>query len=389
MDPLFLAKEIPAVTEKVDFEKEAVDSGVIIKDDVDVKTVVEADPPSREVGDKVEPLAKSLVVTAVPISTHNNLNPDHAKMDPLLLAKEIPAVTEKVDFEKEALDGGIITKDDMDVKTVVEAEPPSKEVGDKVEPLAKSLVVTAVPLSTHNDLNPDHAKMDQLLLAKEIPAVTEKVDFEKEAVDSVIITKDDVAVKTVVEADPPSREVGDKVELLAKSLVVAAEPLSTHKDLNPDHAKMEPMLLESDIPANTLEAQLETSIVDNGVPAKADVDIKTESKVESPSSNIGDAIEPQTESIVEKALPPRTVLKSKGKKGKRRVKDQMKAVVPVQSQHLLCSATGKDHKNSTHVIDVDFSMKAAAEKDVSATLFTCDANLPAESQVGVTSVCLL
>jgi hypothetical protein len=85
--------------------------------------------------------------------------------------------------------------------------------------------------------------------------------------------------------------------------------------LNPDHAKMEPLLLESDIPANTLEAQLETSIVDNGVPAKADADIKTESEVESPSSNIGDALKPKTESIVEKALPPRTVLKSKGKKG--------------------------------------------------------------------------
>jgi hypothetical protein len=35
---------------------------------------------------------------------------------------------------------------------------------------------------------------------------------------------------------------------------------------------------------------LETSIVDNGVTAKADGNIKTESEVESPSSNIGDAI---------------------------------------------------------------------------------------------------
>jgi hypothetical protein len=33
-------------------------------------------------------------------------------MDPLLLAKEIPAVTEKVEFLKEAVDSGIITKDD-------------------------------------------------------------------------------------------------------------------------------------------------------------------------------------------------------------------------------------------------------------------------------------
>jgi hypothetical protein len=112
MDPLLLAKEIPDVTEKVEFEKEAVDSGIITKDDVDMKTVIEADPPSREVGDKVEPITKSLVVTVEPLSTHNNLNPNHAKMDPLLLAKEIPAVTEKVEFLKEAVDSGIITKDD-------------------------------------------------------------------------------------------------------------------------------------------------------------------------------------------------------------------------------------------------------------------------------------
>jgi hypothetical protein len=90
---------------------------------------------------------------------------------------------------------------------------------------------------------------------------------------------------------------------------------------------------------------------------------------------------PATESIVEKALPPRTVLKSKGKKGKRKVKDQMKAVVPVQSQCLLRSATGKDHKDSTPVIDVDSSTWAPAVKDVSATLFTCDADLPAESKL--------
>jgi len=90
---------------------------------------------------------------------------------------------------------------------------------------------------------------------------------------------------------------------------------------------------------------------------------------------------PATESIVEKALPPRTVLKSKGKKGKRKVKDQMKAVVPVQSQCLLRSATGKDHKDSTPVIDVDSSTEAPAAKDVSATLFTCDADLPAESKL--------
>jgi hypothetical protein len=59
----------------------------------------------------------------------------------------------------------------------------------------------------------------------------------------------------------------------------------------------------------------------------------------------------------------------------------MKAVVQVQSQHLLCSATGKDHKDSTPVIDVDSSTEAPAAKDVSATLFTCDADLPAESKL--------
>ena len=84
---------------------------------------------------------------------------------------------------------------------------------------------------------------------------------------------------------------------------------------------------------------------------------------------------------MEKALPPRTVLKLKGKKGKRKVKDQMKAVVPVQSQRLLRSAMGKDHKDSTPVIDVDSSTEAPAAKDVSATLFTCDADLPAESKL--------
>jgi hypothetical protein len=243
---------------------------------------VEADLPSRVVGDNAEPLTESLVVTGEPQSTHNNLNPNHAKMD--------PAVTENVELEKEAVDSGVIPKDDVNMKTVIEADPPSRVVGDKVEPLTEELVVTAEPQSTHNNLNPDHAKIVPLLLAKEIPAVTEKVEFEKEAVDGGIITKDDVNVKTVVEADLPSREVGDKVEPLAKLLVVTAEPQSTHNNLNPNHAKMEPLLLESDIPANTLEAQLETSIVDNGVPAKADGNIKTESEVESPSSNIGDAI---------------------------------------------------------------------------------------------------
>jgi hypothetical protein len=52
-------------------------------------------------------------------------------MDPLLLAKEIPDVTEKVEFEKEVVDGGVITKDDVDMKTVVEVDPPSREVGLK------------------------------------------------------------------------------------------------------------------------------------------------------------------------------------------------------------------------------------------------------------------
>jgi hypothetical protein len=83
-------------------------------------------------------------------------------------------------------------------------------------------------------------------------------------VDSGIITKDGVNVKTVVDAEPPSRELGDKVEPLENLLVVTAEPQSTHNNLNPNHAKIEPLLLESDIPANTLEAQLETSIADNG-----------------------------------------------------------------------------------------------------------------------------
>jgi hypothetical protein len=63
------------------------------------------------------------------------------------------------------------------------------------------------------------------------------------------------------------------------------------------------------------------------------------------------------------------------------VKDEMKAVVAGQSQRLLCSATGKDHKGSTPVIDVDSSTEAPAAKDVSATLFTCDADLPAESKL--------
>jgi hypothetical protein len=69
-----------------------VDSGIITKDGVNVKTVVDADPPSRELGDKVELLEKSLVVTADPQSTRNNLSSDHAKMD--------PAVTENVKLEK-------------------------------------------------------------------------------------------------------------------------------------------------------------------------------------------------------------------------------------------------------------------------------------------------
>jgi hypothetical protein len=183
-------------------------------------------------------------------------------------------------------------------------------------------------------------------------------------------------MKRVGEADPPSREVGDKVEPLTEAIVVIAEPLSNHNDVSPDHAKVDSFLLESNIPANSLEAQLETSIVDIGVPAKADVGIKTKSEVESPSINIGDANEPQTESIVEEALPPRNVLKSKGKKGKSKVKDKMKAVAPLQSQRFLCSATAKDHKDSTPVIDVDSSTEAAPAKDVSATLFTCDADLP-------------
>jgi hypothetical protein len=74
-------------------------------------------PPQKIIGDKVVPLTESLVVTAEPQSTHNNLNPDHAKMD--------PAVTEKVELEKEAVDGGIITKDDVNMKTVIDADPPS------------------------------------------------------------------------------------------------------------------------------------------------------------------------------------------------------------------------------------------------------------------------
>ena len=164
--------------------------------------------------------------------------------------------------------------------------------------------------------------------------------------DSGIIVKDDVDMKRVGEADPPSREVGDKVEPLTEAIVVIAEPLSNHNDVSPDHAKVDSFLLESNIPANSLEAQLETSIVDIGVPAKADVGIKTKSEVESPSINIGDANEPQTESIVEEALPPRNVLKSKGKKGKSKVKDKMKAVAPLQSQRFLRSATAKDHRTA-------------------------------------------
>jgi hypothetical protein len=109
----------------------------VTKDDVDVRKVGEAAPPQKRIGDKVEPLTESLVVTAVPKSTYNNLNPDHAKKD--------PAVTDKVVLEKEALDGGVITKDDMTMKTVIEADPPSIEVGDKVEPLTESLVVIADP----------------------------------------------------------------------------------------------------------------------------------------------------------------------------------------------------------------------------------------------------
>jgi len=76
--------------------------------------------------------------------------------------------------------------------------PPQKIKGDKVVPLTESLVVTAEPQSTHNNLNPDHAKMD--------PEVTENVELEKDAVDSGIITKDGVIMKTVVDAGPPSRE---------------------------------------------------------------------------------------------------------------------------------------------------------------------------------------
>jgi hypothetical protein len=125
---------------------------------------VEADLPSRVVGDNAEPLTESLVVTGEPQSTHNNLNPNHAKMD--------PAVTENVELEKEAVDSGVIPKDDVNMKTVIEADPPSRVVGDKVEPLTEELVVTAEPQSTHNNLNPDHAKIVPLLLAKEIPAVT-------------------------------------------------------------------------------------------------------------------------------------------------------------------------------------------------------------------------
>jgi len=147
----------------------------------------ELDPPSIEVGDKVEPLTELLVVIADHQSTQNNLSPDHAKMD--------PAVTEKVVLEKEAVGGGIITKDDVTMKTVIKADPPSIEVDDKVEPLTELLVVIADPQSTQNNLSPDHAKMD--------PAVTEKVELEKEAVDGGVITKDDATVKTVIEADPP------------------------------------------------------------------------------------------------------------------------------------------------------------------------------------------
>ena len=66
----------------------------------------------------------------------------------------------------------------------------------------------------------------------------------------------------------------------------------------------------------------------------------------------------------------------------------MKAVVPVQSQRLLHSATGKDHKGSTPVIDVDSLTEAPAAKDVSATLFTCDADLPAESKLEWSYFCL-
>jgi hypothetical protein len=147
---------------------------------VNVKKVGEAvPPPQKRIGDKVEPLTELLVVTVVPKSTYNNLNPDHAKKD--------PAVTDKVVLEKEALDGGVITKDGVNMKTVVDADPPSRELGDKVEPLEKSLVVTADPQSTQNNLSSDHAKMD--------PAVAENVELEKDAVDSGIITKDGLNIK--------------------------------------------------------------------------------------------------------------------------------------------------------------------------------------------------
>jgi len=176
----------------------------VTKDDVDMRKVGEAVPPKKRIGDKVEPLTESLVVTAVPKSTYNNLNPDHAKKD--------PAVTDKVVLEKEALDGGVITKDDVTMKTVIEADPPSIEVGDKVEPLTELLAVIGDPQSTQNNLSSDCAKKD--------PAVTDKVVLEKKTLDGGVITKDDVTVKTVIEADPPSIEVGDKVEPLTELLAV-------------------------------------------------------------------------------------------------------------------------------------------------------------------------
>jgi hypothetical protein len=218
---------------------------------VNVKKVGEAvPPPQKRIGDKVEPLTELLVVTVVPKSTYNNLNPDHAKKD--------PAVTDKVVLEKEALDGGVITKDDVTMKTVIEADPPSREVGDKVEPLTESLVVIADPQSTQNNLSSDHAKID--------PAVTENVELKKDAVDSGIITKDGVNMKTVVDADPPSRELGDKVEPLEKSLVVTADPQSTQNNLSSDHAKMDPAVAEN--------VELEKDAVDSGIITKDGLNIK-------------------------------------------------------------------------------------------------------------------
>jgi hypothetical protein len=74
-----------------------------------------------------------------------------------------------------------VTKDDVDVKRVGEAVPPPKKVGDKVEPLTELIVATVEPLSNHNNLNPDHAKMGPLLLESEIPTAIEKLEVLKEA----------------------------------------------------------------------------------------------------------------------------------------------------------------------------------------------------------------